>query len=135
MQAEPPRDPEGPSLAQADYAPTTLAPQSGRADGIGTVGRRPEAVQTGEDQIETEVELAGEVVAGLAHVLGNGLGEVGIVVSGELAENLDRQLVDLVRAFEGQGLLLQREAEDEAVEQGEGVNGHRDGEASLPQGP
>ena len=44
-------------------------------------GRRPEAVQTGEDQIETEVELAGEVVAGLAHVLGNGLGEVGIVVS------------------------------------------------------
>src|SRR6476619_6697533 len=113
--------------------PTTLAPQSGRADGIGTVGRRPEAVQTGEDQIETEVELAGEVVAGLAHVLGNGLGEVGIVVSGELAEDLDRQLVDLVSAFEGQVLLLQREAEDEAVEQGEGVTGHRDGEASVRQ--
>ena len=65
------RDPSAPSSLEPGSAPTTRNAPSVRADGIGTVGRCPEAVQTGEDQIETEVELAGEVVAGLAHVLGN----------------------------------------------------------------
>ena len=40
-----------------------------------------------EDQIESELELVGVVVAGLPHMLDHRLGEVGVVTGGELSEH------------------------------------------------
>jgi len=48
-----------------------------------------------EDQVEPDLELVREVVAGLRDVLGDRLGEVGILVGGELAEDALRRLCKL----------------------------------------
>ena len=89
--------------------------------GAAVVRRRASAV---EDQIKPELELLRVVVVGLERVLDDHLGEVRVLVGGELTQDALRERRTLLRGMGRQIHLLQREAIDVAVHDRERVSGH-----------
>ncbi len=59
------------------------------------------ALQAVEDQVESELELVAEVVAGLENVAEGELREVGVLVSSELRQDGLGQVGDLLWSVEG----------------------------------
>jgi hypothetical protein len=55
-------------------------------------GRGAKPLEAVEDEVESELELVCVVVAGFGDVLGDRLGEVRILLGGELAEDVLRRL-------------------------------------------
>src|SRR5215472_914870 len=109
-----------PPLRQPGNRPGSPARDSGSHgdDRSGTPGRPSEAV---EDQGEADLELVPEAVAGLEDVVDGQLGEVRVLVRGELAEDVLRDLAGFLGGLERQARLLKGEPVDVAVEQGVGV--------------
>src|SRR6266536_274966 len=98
----------------------------------GSVGAQ-EPVETVEEQVEPELELVAVVIARLEDVLGRQLGEVRVLLGGELRQDRLRYILDRLGGVERQAGFLKSEAVDIAVEQRVGVRGHLDREAGAPQ--
>lgn len=89
-------------------------------------------LQAVEDQIQTELELVGQVAAGAGDVFGGHLGQMGIFVGGECLEGGSWRIGGLVGPVDREAGLLHHESVDVAVQQ-QGVSRHLDGEAPRPE--
>jgi hypothetical protein len=65
--------------------------------------------QAVEDQVKADLELVAVAVAGLQDMLQGQLGEAWVLPSGQLAEDVPRDLAGPLTAGKGQPRLLQRE--------------------------
>ncbi len=83
-----------------------------------------------EDEVEPELELGAEVVAGLQDVLGCQFHEVWVLACGERVDDALSEVGHLLSAGGRQVRFLERESVEVAVDEGVGVGGHLDREAA-----
>src|SRR5918996_212021 len=121
-------------LAFGGHFPLSPALRTGLAE-MDRCCRAAKPLEAVEDQVEPELELVREVVSGFRDVLGDRLGDVGILVGGELAAHVLRRLCKLPGGVDRQGLLLERKAVDVCVLGRVGVDCVLDREAGLAQTP
>jgi hypothetical protein len=89
-------------------------------------GRAQGSVEAVEDEVEPVLVLAAVVVAGLEHVLEGELGEIRVLIGGELRQHGLGEFGSLLAGVERQARFLQREAVDITVEDRVGMGGQRD---------
>src|SRR5690242_17059298 len=93
------------------------------------------SVEAVEDEVEPVLVLAAVVVAGPEHVLEGELGQVRVLLGGELREHGLGEFGGLLAGVERQARFLQREAVDVTVKGRVGVGSQRDREARTPEAP